>query len=132
MPVPLTSVASNQDMPEYSNLPQPRQQASIASAAAAVAAAAQQAQTSASSFNSKRSRHSSLWSLQDEQSELDEQSTLNASDMVNYANDPFGHSVVSSVGEFSSGILRDDLDGQMRTTFHNNTRHSNTSSEALN
>ena len=134
MPVPLpTSVAAQNDMPEYSNLPQPRQAASIASAAAAVAAAAQ-AQNS--SFNSKRSRHSSLWSLQDEQ-ELEDHST---SDMVNYVNDPFGHQNGlgggSAGSEFSAGIMmttnsRDEMEdgrSQMRS-YQNNPRHSNASNE---
>ena len=131
MPVPLpSSVAAQNDMPEYSNLPQPRQAASIASAAAAVAAAAQ-AQNS--SFNSKRSRHSSLWSLQDEQ-ELEDHSS---GDMVNYVNDPFGHPTSANGGaggEFSAGIMmnsRDEMEdqrSQMRS-YQNNPRHSNASNE---
>ena len=43
------------------------------------------------SFNSKRSRHSSLWSLQDDQEEGQDQ-VYHTSDMVNYVNDPFGPS----------------------------------------
>ena len=98
--------SSGGDMPEYSNLPQPRQQASLASAAAAVA--------SSTSFNSKRSRHSSLWSLQDEQ---ENEQDHNSSDMVNYVNDPFSD-------EF--GMPNDH-----RTSFLTNSRHS-ASNEALN
>lgn len=102
------------DMPEYSNLPQPRQQASIATAAAAVA--------TSTSFNSKRSRHSSLWSLQDEQDEQDH----NTTDMVNYVNDPFGGG-----NEFASQMMMRD-NSEVRSSFQQtNSRHS-ASNEALN
>ena len=131
-------------MPEYSNLPQPRQQASIASAAAAVAAQAQQAASNSStSFNSKRSRHSSLWSLQDEQELLEQQQGdhSNTGDMVNYVND-FGHS--SEFSASSAGIqmmrqqqLNDEMESQMRSSFQNSSsnskaRHSNAASAASN
>lgn len=140
VPLPLTSSTQCNDMPEYSNLPQPRQQASIASAAAAVAAQAAAQANSSTSFNSKRSRHSSLWSLEDEQELLEDHS--NTSDRVNYVNDPFGHS-----SEFSNpaGIqmmrqqqqLNDEMESQMRSSFQNNSssnnskpRHSATGSAA--
>ena len=139
--LPLTSSTQCNDMPEYSNLPQPRQQASIASAAAAVAAqAAAQAGNSSTSFNSKRSRHSSLWSLEDEQ-ELLEQDHSNTSDRVNYVNDPFGHT--SEFASTPAGIqmmrqqqLNDEMESQMRSSFQNNSssnskpRHSATGSAA--
>jgi hypothetical protein len=124
--VPNSGIQQQNDMPEYSNLPQPRAQASLASAAAAVA--------TSSSFNSKRSRHSSLWSLQDEQDpscggELDH----NNSDMVNYVNDPFNANGVSST-EYSTLIMRDHHDTNIparSAAFHNSSRHS-ASNEALN
>jgi len=108
------STASNQqqqnDIPDYCNLPQPRQQSSIASAAAAVAAAS-------TSFNSKRSRHSSLWSLQDDPEEGQDQ-VYHTSDMVNYVNDPFGASCTggssggtggtNSTAEFGASSYRVD------------------------
>lgn len=112
VPIQMSSTAST-DMPEYSNLPQPRQQASIASAAAAVA--------TSTSFNSKRSRHSSLWSLQDEEDEQDHSTT----DMVNYVNDPFGGN------EFASQMMMRD-NSEVRSSFQQtNSRHS-ASNEALN
>ena len=52
------------------------------------------------SFNSKRSRHSSLWSLQDDPEEGQDQ-VYHTSDMVNYVNDPFGAS--QGTGGGSSG-----------------------------
>merc|ERR1712107_866092 len=72
--VPVHQLSSANDMPEYSNLPQPRTQASLASAAANAA--------TSMSFNSKRSRHSSLWSLEDD---TDAFASEDANDMVNYA-----------------------------------------------
>ena len=142
VPLPLTSSTQCNDMPEYSNLPQPRQQASIASAAAAVAQ--QAASNSSTSFNSKRSRHSSLWSLQDEQELLEQQQGdhSNTGDMVNYVNDPFtGHS--SEFSASSAGIqmmrqqLNDEMESQMRSSFQNSSsnskaRHSNAASAASN
>ena len=117
----MTTTAEH-DMPEYSNLPQPRQQASLASAAAAVAAAAA---ASSTSFNTKRSRHSSLWSLQDEQEEFTD---VADNDMVNYVNDPFGtsaHDHMTQEFPASSILMNSCLDQR-------SFRHSASSSEALN
>lgn len=108
---------NNCEMPEYSNLPLPRKQASIAASAAAVAA-------SASSFNSKRSRHSSLWSLQDEQDDQEGDGCNDHDDMVNYGNDPFGHNA-----EFPSQMMNSGM--TMREERQSYQRHS-ASNEALN
>ena len=138
--MPVHQLSSANDMPEYSNLPQPRTQASLASAAANAA--------TSMSFNSKRSRHSSLWSLEDEADSED------ANDMVNYANDPFGvghttnaeyaiisradsEAVSSSMTGHSGREGRvgiSGLDNNPRTTASSfsQTRHASASNEALN
>lgn len=130
VPVQLSSKYDN-EMPEYSNLPQPRTQATLASAAANAA--------TSMSFNSKRSRHSSLWSLTDDGGDEE----LN--DMVNYGNDPFGHTnaeyssqMMSSSNNARDASIVDQSNHHPRSSnvasassFQNSTRHS-ASNEALN
>ena len=89
--------------------------------------------------NSKRSRHSSLWSLTDDGGDEE----LN--DMVNYGNDPFGHTnaeyssqMMSSSNNARDASIVDQSNHHPRSSnvasassFQNSTRHS-ASNEALN
>ena len=149
-----SAVTATGDIPDYCNLPQPRQQSSIASAAAAVAAS--------TSFNSKRSRHSSLWSLQDEDDQRAvgdaDNSDMTAGTTVNYVNsggDPFGGqphfstgnggtsgNCTTSTSEFGAMLQHHDTDrninhqtrisvGGSTSAFQQNSRYS-ASNEALN